>query len=104
MLGHFLETRDTAGRAHDERLREPFVRALPPERAGIAGDDRPEVCVGRRRRRPFELAELGRDLVRRGDVRPGQPAPHLLRHGPLVRGVAEREEQAHRDRLGVELR
>src|SRR5581483_9336317 len=44
---------------------------------------------------------LGRHLVRGDDVDARMPPAQLRRHGALVRGVAEREEQADRDRLRV---
>ena len=37
-------------------------------------------------------------------MRVRQPPPNLLGHEPLVGRVAEREEEADRHRLGVELR
>ena len=77
----------------------PALAAGVAERLEVPRDHRPEVGVDRRRRGPLVLAELGRDLVRGDDVRAGQPPPQLLGHRPLVRGVAEREEQADRDRL-----
>ena len=63
----------------------------------------PEVRVDRGRRRALVLAELGRDLVRGDDARPGQAAPQLLGDLALVARVAEREEEADGDGLGVDL-
>ena len=103
-VGRRLGERDeTARRAHHERLRQAGAGARAPERAEIAGEERTEVRVRRRGRGTLVLAELGRDLVRGDDVSGRVAPPQLVGDGELVSGVAEREEQADRDRLGVEL-
>ena len=79
----------------------PASRAPRGERAQVARRDRREVRVGGRRRGALVLAELGRDLVRGDDVHAGMPPAQLGRHGRLVGRVAEREEQADGDGLGV---
>jgi hypothetical protein len=101
--GALLEACDTARRAHDERRGKPRLRAAVPQRREIPGDDRAEVRVGHRRRRALVLAELGRDLVRGDHARTRQPPPELARDRRLVLGMAEREQEADRDGLGIEL-
>ena len=105
MRRRLRERGEPARGAHHQRLRQSRARRRAAERLQVPSDHRPEVGVDRGRRRPLVLAQLGRDLVRGDDARPRQPPPQLLRDRPLVRGVAEREEQADRDRLdAVELR
>ena len=92
-------------RPPDERITSGSGRpaaGTPSPAAEVARDDRPEVGVDRGRRRPLVLAELGRDLVRGDDARVRQPPPQLVGDRPLVRRVAEREEEADRDRLRVQ--
>src|SRR5207237_385492 len=66
-------------------------------------EERPQIRVDNRRRRPLVLAKLRGDLVRRHDVRFRIPQPELLDHSALVPGMPEREEEADADRLGVEV-
>ena len=71
------------------------------ERPEVARDDGAEVRVGGGRRGTFVLAELGRDLVRRHDVRVGTASAELLGDRSLVGRVSEGEQEAHGDCLGV---
>ena len=90
----------------DERITRGAGRPLfsgPSERPQVAAGHRPEVGVDRGRRCSLVLAELGRDLVRRDDVRLRMTPSELGGYGSLVRRVAEGEEQAYGDRLGVEV-
>ncbi len=103
MGSRFGDRRDAAGRAHDERLGKAGVRAARREAVEVPRERRPEVRVDRSRRSTLVLAELRCDLVRRDDPRPGQPAPQFGGDLALVARVAEREEQADGDRLGVDL-
>ncbi len=98
-----LDRRDAAGRSHDERRAEPRPAAAIAEGPKVASRAWPEVGVRRSRRGALVLAELGRHLVRGHHVCARQPAPNLGCDRPLVRRVPEREEQADRDRLRVEL-
>ena len=98
------DRRDAARRAHDQRLGQPLLGAAIRERLQVAGERRAEIGVDRGRRGALVLAELGRDLVRGDDARSGQPPPQLVGHGRFVPRVAEREEQAHGDRLRIDLR
>ena len=91
----------SARREHHERLRQAAGLRRVPERAQIPRCHRCEVRVGGRRRRALVLAELRRDLVRCNDMHPGMPRSQLPRHKLLVRRIAEREEQADRDRLRI---
>ena len=104
MRRRLVHRRDAARRAHDERLGQTGLGRRRRERPQIAGRDGTEVRVGGGRRRSFVLTELRRDLVRRHDVRVRQPAAQLVRDGALVLGVAVRVQEAHRDRLRVEVR
>ncbi len=105
MRGRLRERGEPARGAHHQRLRQSRAGRRAAERLQVPSDHRPEIGVDRGRRRPLVLAQLGRELVRGDHARPGQPPPQLLGDRPLVRGVAEREEQADRDRLdAVEVR
>ena len=85
VLRGLVDRGDAARRAHDERLGQARLAAARRERAQVARDDRAEVRVRGGRRRALVLAELGRDLVRRDDVRVREPPPQLLRDRTLVR-------------------
>ena len=105
MRGRLGERGEPARGAHHERLRQSRAGRRAAERLQVPRDHRPEIGVDRGRRGPLVLAQLGRELVRGDDARARQAPPQLLRDGPLVRGVAEREKQADRDRLdAVEVR
>src|SRR5207248_7976148 len=69
-----------------------------------ARDERAEVRVRRRGRGALVLAEFRRDLAGGDDVRVRVAPAQLLGRGELVARVAEREEKADRDRLGIDLR
>src|SRR5207302_685780 len=56
------------------------------------------------RRGALVLAELWRDLARGDDVRAREPPPQLLCDRLLVPRLAEREEQADRYGVGLDLR
>ncbi len=99
MRRRFGDRRDASRRQHDERLRKPGGLRAAGEPAQIPRRDRAEVGVGGRRRSTLVLAELRRDLARSDHVGVGVAPPELRRHGSLVRRVAEREEEAHGDRL-----
>ena len=55
------------------------------------------------RREALVLAVLGQHLRRDGEERLGELLAHDLRHALLVRGVQEREEEAHRHGLDLRL-
>ena len=63
-----------------------------------------QVRVHHRGRRALVLAQLRSDLVRGDDVCVRVASAQLYRDLPLVARLAEREEEAHGDRVGVELR
>jgi hypothetical protein len=88
-----------AVRLHDQELAAEAAlgeRRLEPRE--VARDLRLEVGVEGRRGEPLELADLGQDVARCGDVivRP-EAAQHLDRR-PLVRGVGIGVDEEHRDR------
>ena len=99
--GRLLERGDTARRAHDQRHGQPRLLAARGERPQIAPEQRTEVRVRGRRRRPLVLPKLRRRLVRGDDVCLRMPAAQLRHDRALVRRVAEGEEEADRDRLRV---
>ena len=101
MVGRCGHRRDTSRREHHERLGQSGLARSGGERTQVATCDGREVCVGRRRRRAFVLAELGRHLVRRDDVHVRCLRRSSTRDGPLVRRVAERKEEADGDRVDV---
>ena len=103
MSSRLVDTRDSTRRTHHERLGKPGVRARGREPLQVRGNRRPEIGVDRGRRGALVLAKLRRDLVRRDHAGGGHPAPQLLRDRALVRRIAEREQQADRDGLGVHL-
>ena len=103
MPGRLGERADTPGGPHDERLRQAGLAAARRQRAEVVGENGPEVGVHGCRRRAFVLPELRRHLVRRDHVRGRQAAAHLLGDEPLVRRVAEGEEQADGDGLRVQV-
>ncbi len=103
MRGCLIELDDTSRRPHYERHRQPRGHAALRKRAQVARHNRAEVRIDRRRRRSLVLAELGRDLVRRNDVRLRQPTAYLGCDRALVRGVPVRVEEADRHRLRVDL-
>jgi hypothetical protein len=96
-----LHRGDAARRLHDERLGQARLPRARGERPQVPAGHGREVRVRRGRRRALVLPELRRDLVRRDDVEARVPPPQLGRDRVLVAGVAEREEQADRHRLGV---
>ncbi len=98
-----LERRDSARGAHHLRGRELRFGARARKGSEVAGQDRPQVRVDRRRRCALVLAELRRDLVRGDDVQRRIAATDLVRDGLLGAGIAEGEQQAHRHRLRVQL-
>jgi hypothetical protein len=102
MRSSLVDRGNAARRAHDERLRKPRRLRSSAESAQVPGRDRAEVGVDGRRRRALVLSELRRDLVRGDHMCGRQPPPHLVGHSLLVRSVAKREEEADRNRLGVE--
>ena len=99
----FLERGEAAGGAHDERRQETCARAGRSEGAEVSAQDRAEVRVDHRRRRPLVLAELGSDLVGGDDVGAGMAAAKLGCDRLLVAVVPESEEETDGDRLRVEL-
>jgi hypothetical protein len=104
VLGRVSDRGDAARGEHHERLRELSRCARLGETSQIATHERCQIRVDRRRRGPLVLAELGRDLVGSDDVRRRKSLPKVLDDMTLVGRVPKREEEAHRDRLGVELR
>ncbi len=98
-----LERCDSARGAHHLRGRELRLGARSRKGSQVAGQDRPQVRVDRRRRCALVLAELGRDLVRGDDVQRRIAATDLVRDGLLGSGIAKGEQQAHRHRLRVQL-
>ena len=100
--GRLSRRNDAAGGLHDHGCRQPRATGRLLEPSQIAAEQRREVGVDRGRRAALVLAEAGQDLVRGGDVDPGQPAAGARRSG--ARGwVPVGEEQADRDRLGAAL-
>ena len=71
------------------------------EMAQVGADPRCEIGIGRRRREPLVLAELGEDLAGERDVDLGEGRAHGLADQPLVLGVPKREQEA--DRHGLDL-
>ena len=71
------------------------------QRAEIAPQHRLKVGVQHGRGEPFVLAKLGLDLERRADRDVRQGGSNGSRDPVLVRGVAEREQQAYGARFGA---
>ena len=90
----------------DERITSgsgsPASAAARREAPQVPRGHRPEVRVGRGRRRALVLAELRRDLVRGDDVRIRQPPPQLLGDRALVLRMPVRVQQADGHGLRVE--
>jgi hypothetical protein len=99
-----LERGDSAGGSHHERLGEAAGPSLLAQSLQVPAERRPEVGIGCCRGGALVLAKLGCDLMRRDHVRVRIASSKLVRDGSLVRRVAEREEQADGNRLGLELR
>ncbi len=103
MRRRLVDCCDTPGGAHHERLGEAGRDDIAAECPNVAGDDGPEVGVGDGRRGALVLTELGRDLVRGDDVHTWMTPSQLFRHRVLVRRVAEREQEADRDCLRIDV-
>ena len=79
---------ETAAREHQEQRRGDAETGHPPgHRVEILARQRLDVGVGDRRRRALVLADLGRDLVRRGDGDPAVPSGDGARGLRLVLAV-----------------
>ena len=93
---------DAAGGLHHQRRRDTELTAFVAQPAQIPGQQWREVSVEHRRRAAFVLAELRQDLGRGGDVQSGDGRSHGLRQRLLMARVEVGEEQADRNRLGIE--
>nr|WP_228430456.1 hypothetical protein [Baekduia soli] len=98
--GRLVDGRHAAVGLHDVD-RAPHARLAPPglEALEVAAHLRLDVGVGRRRREALELAELGDDLVREGDLGVGMVLGDELAGAQLVARVQEGEQEADADRL-----
>jgi hypothetical protein len=90
-----------SGGAHDEGPGDAGRLGAVGEMAQVCRDAGREIRVGRGRGEAFVLAELGQDVAGERDVDVGQGLAHRVGDGALVLGMAEGEQQAHRDRLHV---
>ena len=91
---------DAARGRHQVQLRPHLQRLeLLLEPADVARDLRADVGVERDGREALVLPVLRQHLGRDREERLGELLAHDLGHALLVRGVEEREEEAHRDGL-----
>ena len=102
MRRRFVERRDAARRAHDERLRQArLARARPRARAGSRATTGPRYASAAVVDARSYSRNSGATSCDATTCASGMPPPQLVGDRALVRRVAEREEQADRDRLGV---